>query len=206
MPLLDSILQAAPLATLKSRPSTDHEAIEGLPGEVRPLCEWLKAKGGYDLLVDLTAVDWQAQTPRFSLYYHFYSTSKRIYLRLVVPCPTVGALAVPSIADIYPAANWHERETYDMFGIQFLGHPELKRILMWDSYPYHPLLKDFPLAGIETELPAADIREATAAKVEPAPMMGGPFRAPHRGTVRCREPLAKDESWTEHHPKPEDKG
>ena len=57
---------------------------------------------------------------------------------------------IPSLASLYPAADWHERECYDMFGIKFSGHPDLKRILMWEDYPYTKLRKEFPLAGIET--------------------------------------------------------
>ena len=75
---------------------------------------------------------------------------------------------MPSVSEIYPSANWHERETFDMFGIVFTDHPNLKRILMWDEYPYFPLRKEFPLAGIDTPLPAADVAEVTEASVEPA--------------------------------------
>ena len=84
-----------------------------------------------------------------------------------------------------------------MFGFKFENHPNLKRILMWDEYPYYPLRKEFPLAGIDTPLPAADVVEATNASVEPAPMMGGPFVSSGDGPMSEAEPRAKDESWTE---------
>ena len=109
---------------------------------------------------------------------------------------------MPSVSKIYPSANWHERETFDMFGIVFTEHPNLKRILMWDEYPYFPLRKEFPLAGIDTPLPAADVAEVTEASVEPAPMMGGPFVSANSGTMSDSEPRAKDESWTEKKEKP----
>jgi NADH-quinone oxidoreductase subunit C len=109
---------------------------------------------------------------------------------------------MPSVSSVYPAANWHERETFDMFGIRFSDHPNLKRILMWDDYPYFPLRKEFPLAGIDTPLPADDVVEVTQASVEPAPMMGGPFVSPSTGPVSDSEPRAKDESWTERNEKP----
>jgi NADH-quinone oxidoreductase subunit C len=108
---------------------------------------------------------------------------------------------MPTCSNIYPAANWHERETFDMFGIKFIGHPNHKRILMWDDYPYFPLRKEFPLAGIDTPLPAADVSEVTEASVEPAPMMGGPFVANGSGPMSDSEPRAKDESWTEQNEK-----
>jgi len=92
-----------------------------------------------------------------------------------------------------------------MFGIRFEGHPDLRRILMWDGYPWYPLRKEFPLAGHEVELPSAETTERTGAKVLPAPMMGGPFHAPQRGTMRKREPRADDESWTEiRHKRPDE--
>ena len=89
-----------------------------------------------------------------------------------------------------------------MFGITFSGHPNLKRILMWDEYPYFPLRKDFPLAGIDVPLPAEDVAEVTEASVEPAPMMGGPFVSSGEGMMSDSEPRAKDESWTEKVEKP----
>ena len=74
---------------------------------------------------------------------------------------------------------------------------------MWEGYPFHPLRKDFPLAGIETELPAADTAESTKAKVIAAPMVGGPFVSPQNGFISTSEPRALDQSWTEQDPKPE---
>ncbi len=162
----------------------------------------LRDTHGYDMLVDLTAVDWDQDSPRFMVVSHFLSTTKHAYLRVAVNCADDASPEVPSLAGLYPAADWHERECYDMFGIRFAGHPDLRRILMWEDYPYHPLRKEFPLAGIETELPAADIAEVTGVDAEPAPMMGGPFVAPPEGVVSASEPRAKDESWTEADPKP----
>jgi NADH-quinone oxidoreductase subunit C len=122
---------------------------------------------------------------------------RKRYLRVATPCAGDAEPVCPSVAALWPAADWHERETYDMFGIRFDGHPDLRRILMWDSYPYHPLRKEFPLAGIDTELPAPDVVERTGVSVQPAPMMGGPFHAPQTGAMSDREPRAADQSWTE---------
>jgi NADH-quinone oxidoreductase subunit C len=163
----------------------------------------LRDEDGFDLLVDLTAIDHGEDAEvRFSVVLHFYSLVHRGYLRIHVLCSDNEKPSVPSVSDVYPAANWHERETYDMFGIEFTGHPDLRRILMWDEYPYFPLRKDFPLAGIDTPLPAADVVEVTKASVEPAPMMGGPFVSSGDNVMSESEPRARDESWTEESEKP----
>jgi NADH-quinone oxidoreductase subunit C len=75
---------------------------------------------------------------------------------------------LPTVVGVWRTANWHEREIYDLMGIRFRGHPDLRRILMWEGYPYHPLRKDFPLAGKPTDLPGVAFTRVT-------PMEGGPF-------------------------------
>ena len=182
---------------LTERESADHLAVNCPADQLLGLATSLRTDYGYDLLLDVTAVDWDAQSPRFTGIYHLYSTERHEYLRIAADCVNDIEPSLPSLALIYPAANWHERETYDLMGIHYEGHPDLRRILMWDDYPYHPLRKDFPLAGIETPLPADDVAAQTNAKVLPAPMMGGPFVAPAEGPMSQAEPLAKDESWTE---------
>ena len=132
------------------------------------------------------------------MVYHLYSTEKHEYLRVVTPCSSDADPSCPSVVGLWATADWHEREAYDMFGIHFDGHPDLRRILMWDGYPYHPLRKEFPLAGKEVEFPDEDLIEATGKTVEPAPMMGGPFHASQSGSMADREPRADDESWNEH--------
>jgi len=157
----------------------------------------LRDEQGFDLLADLCGVEWQDRPTRFGVVLHLLSTTHKEYVRLHVDA--VGD-RVPSVSSLHPGANWHEREAYDMFGIVFEGHPDPRRILMWEAYPYHPLRKDFPLAGIEVELPAADVAEVTGKKVVPAPMMGGPFVS-HGGKLSEGEPTALDQSWNEQHPK-----
>ena len=163
----------------------------------------LRDEKTFDLLVDLTAIDHgESSLERFSVVSHFYSLIHKSYLRVHYTCSDNNQPSVPSICEIFPAANWHEREAFDMFGISFANHPNLKRILMWDEYPYYPLRKDFPLAGIEVPLPAPDVTEVTNAGVEAAPMMGGPFVSTSEGRMSETEPRAKDESWTEDSVKP----
>ncbi len=187
---------------LTERESADHPAVNCPAERLLEFCTALRDEFGYDLLVDVTAVDWDAESPRFTGIYHLLSTSTHEYLRIAVDCEDDIHPVLPSLTGLYAAANWHERETYDLMGIRYEGHPDLRRILMWDDYPYHPLRKEFPLAGIETPLPAADVAESTRASVLPAPMMGGPFVSSGDGPMSQTEPRARDESWTEQKEKP----
>ena len=172
--------------------------------DISDLLTHLRDEETFDLMVDLTAIDHgTVADTRFSVVMHLYSRIHRDYIRIHSLCDDNDSPAFPSVSEIFPAANWHEREAYDMFGITFENHPNLKRILMWDEYPYYPLRKDFPLAGIETPLPADDVAEVTEASVDPAPMMGGPFVSSTDGTMSDSEPRAKDESWTEDLEKPQ---
>ena len=189
--------------SLSRRDSIDCLTLDCPADQLKDVVLSFRDDAGFDLLVDLTAIDHGEDAEvRFSVVLHFYSLVHRCYVRLHVLCSDNESPSVPSVSDIYPAANWHERETYDMFGIKFTGHPDLKRILMWDEYPYFPLRKEFPLAGIDTPLPAADVVEVTKASVEPAPMMGGPFVSSSDGVMSESEPRARDESWTEDSGKP----
>jgi len=187
---------------LEPRPSADHVAVNCPADRLVEVVRALRDDFAFDMLVDLTAIDWDAASPRFTGIYHLLSTTNHEYLRVAADCADDIEPALPSLCDLYPAANWHERETYDLMGIRYEGHPGLRRILMWDSYPYHPLRKEFPLAGIEVPLPADDVAESTGAKVIAAPMMGGPFTSSGDGPMSQTEPRAKDQSRTEQREKP----
>jgi NADH-quinone oxidoreductase subunit C len=199
-----AILLREKFPQVAERASGDWPAFDVPAGQVLAVLQALRDGAGFDLLVDVTAIDWGAgQSPRFTVVWHLLSTVRHTYVRLAATCADDAHPAMPSATGLWPAANWHERETYDMFGITFTGHPDLRRILMWDGYPYFPLRKEFPLAGLETELPDADVAAETTAKVKPAPLMGGPFVAGAGTTMDEAEPRAKDQSWTEQQEKPE---
>jgi NADH-quinone oxidoreductase subunit C len=187
------------------RASVDHPAVNVPSAEVPAALKYLRDEFAFDLLSDVTAIDWaEGAAPRFTVVYHLLSTTTHAYLRVAADCASNEHPEVPSVTSLWPGANWHERETYDMFGIRFAGHPDLRRILMWDEYPHFPLRKEFPLAGIETPLPDPAVVAETGAKAIPAPMMGGPFvAAPGEINLTDAEPRAKDESWTERREKPE---
>jgi NADH-quinone oxidoreductase subunit C len=187
------------------RPSLDHPAVNVPAADAPALLRHLRDEFSFDLLADLTAIDWaEGASPRFTVVYHLFSTTRHDYIRVAADCPDDAAPAVPTASGLWAGANWHEREAYDMFGIKFTGHPDLRRILMWDEYPHFPLRKEFPLAGIETALPDLEVVAETGTKVRPAPMAGGPFVAsPGEMNLGEAEPRAKDESWNEQRPKPE---
>jgi NADH-quinone oxidoreductase subunit C len=99
----------------------------------------------FDFCADVTAVDWPPRPERFDVVYCLYSVPHRHRVRVKVRVP--DGTAVPSACGVWPAANWLEREVYDMFGIRFAGHPDLRRILMPEEWQGHPQRKDYPLEG-----------------------------------------------------------
>lgn len=134
---------------------------------IREVCAVCRKELGFNFLVDITSLDHYGDEPRFAVAYHLYGLEHRQYLRLKTTV-TEEAAELPSVTAIWRTADWHEREIFDMMGIRFAGHPDLRRILMWEGYPHHPLRKDFPLGGKASEVPQV-------AFTQPAPLEGGPF-------------------------------
>jgi NADH-quinone oxidoreductase subunit C len=153
------------------------------------ICQLLKTECAFDMLTDLSGVDNYGEDPRYEVDYQLYSLADRCRLRLKV-LVSEDDLIVDTVTVVWRGADWHEREAFDMFGIRFRGHPNLKRILMWEGYPHYPLRKDFPLAGIPAELPETAVNADT---VRTAPMLGGPFvtSSGTRSSIR-REPRQFD--------------
>jgi len=120
-------------------------------GRIREVCESFKADG-FSYLVDLSGIDYSTYPnhaeSRFGVAYHLYSFRRNARVRLKVFA--ADGEQVPSVSSVWKTANWHERETFDMFGIEFEGHPNLERILMWEGFNGFPLRKDFPIRGIDT--------------------------------------------------------
>jgi NADH-quinone oxidoreductase subunit C len=114
-------------------------------GQIVAACEALKA-AGYNFFEDCTAVDWYPQEPRFQITYHILSHSLKQRVRLVVQLDSSDA-GVDSITGVWPAANFYEREVFDLFGVPFTGHPGLTRIMMPENWNGHPLRKDYPVEG-----------------------------------------------------------
>lgn len=137
------------------------------PTRIAEICEYAKTELGFDYLIDLSSVDNYGTDPRWTVVYELSSIGHGVHLRLRTDVSEEKS-ELPTVTRIWPTADWHEREVYDMMGIRFQGHPDLRRILMWEGYPYFPLRKDFPLAGKPTDLPEV-------AFTRPAPLEGGPF-------------------------------
>jgi NADH-quinone oxidoreductase subunit C len=117
------------------------------PDSLRPVCEFCRDELGFDFLLDISSIDNFEHEPRYEAVYELYSLTDNLHLRLKTAAVGDDEPALPTVCDLWPTANWHEREAWDMMGIRFTGHPDLRRIIMWEGYPYHPLRKDFPLEG-----------------------------------------------------------
>jgi NADH-quinone oxidoreductase subunit C len=151
---------------------------------IQEVCDYAKKELGFDYLVDISSVDNYGDDPRFTIVYELYGYGHRCHLRLKT---SVGEekSELPTVTTVWRTADWHEREIYDMMGVRFRGHPDLRRILMWEGYPYFPLRKDFPLAGKPSDLPEV-------AFTQPAPLDGGPFvTVPGGKDSMAREPRVR---------------
>ena len=162
----------------------EHTAMVKLEA-LREILKYCRKQLEYDLLLDLSSVDNMGDDPRFEVVYELATVDDSKHLR--VKAQVAEDEEVPTVTDLWATADWHEREVYDMMGIKFAGHPNLKRILMWEGYPFYPLRKEFPLAGKPSEMP-------DVAFTGVAPLEGGPF-VTSPGTDRVSgEPRAKGES------------
>lgn len=140
---------------------------------IRPVAAYLKNEQGLNFLVDISSVDHMGDEPRYEVVYEFAGLggpNDQVHLRVKTRVSEDDA-AVDSLVPVFQGADWHEREIFDMMGIRFNDHPDLRRILMWDSYPFHPLKKDFPLEGVPSDAPGEGFSFI-------APLEGGPFVAP----------------------------
>ncbi len=175
-----------PAAVLQTAEFRGETTVTVVPDNLEPLMRWLRDELTFDLLLDVSSVDHMGSEPRFEMVYELYSLTTRTHLR--VKAAVAEGQEVPTVSHLWPTADWHEREVYDMMGLRFRGHPDLRRILMWEGYPHFPLRKDFPLAGKPTEVP-------DVAFTGIAPLAGGPFVTSAGVCDKVKaEPRAKGES------------
>jgi NADH-quinone oxidoreductase subunit C len=152
--------------------------------DLREIAKFCRDDLSFNYLLDITSIDNFGEEPRFEIVYHLYSMQNSVHLRLKLKLSEEPG-AVDTVSDIWPTANWHEREIYDMMGVKFIRHPDLRRILMWDGYPFFPLRKDFPLAGLPSDMPDVAFTKIT-------PLEGGPFvTVPSTAGSKDREPRAR---------------
>ena len=119
-------------------------------GEVREALRWLRDELGFGFLSDVSCTDWPGRDPRVWMAYHLRSPEGGDRVRVKAGLPE-GDLRVASVTEDFPAATWHEREVYDLYGVTFEGHPDLRRILLPEGWEGHPLRKDEPLGGVATQ-------------------------------------------------------
>jgi NADH-quinone oxidoreductase subunit C len=156
---------------------------------IAEVCAFAKGTLGFDFLTDISSVDNYGSDPRWTLVYHLYGYEHHCALRLKTNV-SEELSELNTVTTVWRTADWHEREIYDMMGIRFRGHPDLRRILMWEGYPYFPLRKDFPLAGKPSTMPEVAFSKR-------APLEGGPFVtvAGGKDTI-LREPRSRDQQAT----------
>jgi NADH-quinone oxidoreductase subunit C len=144
-----------PQAVIETVNFRGEETIVLQPKHVATVCTYLLKNQQYSFLSSITAVDWLEREPRFDVVYHLLSIPNQSELRLKVRVgePSEEHPPVPTVSGVWPGANWYEREVYDLFGIIFTGHPDLRRILMPMDWTTHPLRKDYPLTGFDLPEP-----------------------------------------------------
>lgn len=142
--LLERLNAALPGASVEAAPSTDQRAISVAPAAVADVCRTLREHPalGFGFLADITAVDWWPREPRFEVVYHLASATERLRLKVLL----AGTDAhLPTVQGVWPGAGWLEREVWDLFGIVFDGHGDLRRLLTPEDWEGHPLRKDYPV-------------------------------------------------------------
>jgi NADH-quinone oxidoreductase subunit C len=137
-----------PSAVLDGKLTAGQVSLEIAPERIVPVCRFLKDEQGYRRLSGVTAVDWFPAAPRFEVVYLLHSLDRNERLRL--KCRLGGeSPEIDSVTDLWPGANWYEREVFDLFGVVFRNHPDLRRIMMPEDWEGHPLRKDYPVAGFK---------------------------------------------------------
>jgi len=144
-PAVKAILAWSPEALLDAKLDRGELTLTIAPSEICNAARAVQA-AGYNFLDDLTAVDWLPASPRFQVSYHILSHKYKEYLRLRVLLDGADPV-LETMTTVWPSANYYEREVFDLFGIQFEGHPNLRRILMPDDWEGYPLRKDYPVEG-----------------------------------------------------------
>lgn len=134
-----------PEAILAGKMDRGEATLEIAADRIVEACRFLKQEQGFVRLSDVTAVDWHPREPRFEVVYHLHCLARNERLRL--KCRVAAAAEIDSVTGVWRSANWYEREVFDLFGIGFRNHPNLRRIMMPEDWEGHPLRKDYPVHG-----------------------------------------------------------
>lgn len=152
--IVEKLRSFAPAAVLQTDEFRGDLTVTVARNDIVRVGEYLKNDPAlaFDMIIDLLGVDMYRPEDRFEVVYTLYSLKNRKYLRLKVRVDEQDPV-LPSVTGVWAGANWHERETFDMFGLKFAGHPDLRRLYMPEEFEYYPLRKDFPTMGIPDSLP-----------------------------------------------------
>jgi len=185
-PFLQAITTRFGSAILKQTEFRDELTLQ-IAGDIAlDFLAFCRDECGFDYLLDISSLDNFGIEPRWEMVYELYALSNGAHHHLRVKYTVAENTKAASVSDLWPTAGWHEREIYDMMGIEFSGLADHRRILMWEGYPYFPLRKDFPLAGRPSEMP-------DVAFTDRAPLAGGPFvTSPTSATTVDREPRSRE--------------
>jgi NADH-quinone oxidoreductase subunit C len=145
-PVVAALAEAQPEALAGGNADRNELTLEIAANEIAAVCIYLKNEQKFARLSTVTAVDWYPQEPRFEVVYHLHSPERNQRLRL--KCRLAGANPeIDSVTVVWRGANWYERETFDLFGIRFRNHPDLRRIMLPEDWEGYPLRKDYPVTG-----------------------------------------------------------
>ena len=145
-PVVAALEEAEPAALAGGKFDREELTLEIAANHIVDVCAYLKNEQKFARLSTVTAVDWYPEEPRFEVVYHLHSPERNQRLRL--KCRLAGAdPEIDSVTAVWRGANWYERETFDLFGIRFRNHPDLRRIMLPEDWESHPLRKDYPVTG-----------------------------------------------------------
>jgi NADH-quinone oxidoreductase subunit C len=158
--LLELVKQSFPDAVVESHSNLGDDTLVLTPSRWKAVARFLRddARADMNMLTDLTAVDFPDREPRFEVVAHFYSLNlgHRLRLKARVGDRDGETVELDTLTDLWASANWLERECFDMFGVTFIGHPDLRRILLYPEFEGHPLRKDYPAERIQPLLQYRD--------------------------------------------------
>jgi len=198
--LVDLIQKNFPSALIETTALRGDESVVIEAAAWKTVARFLRddPRASMEMLMDLSAVDYPDRDPRFEVVAHLYSVSRghRLRLKTRVGDPLGENVRCETLTELWASANWAERETYDMFGIEFVGHPDLRRILMYPEFEGYPLRKDYPAERIQPLVPYRDVPNIE--KLAPFSLDEGmPFGRQTHATGHRGASIGEPKSWAD---------